>query len=98
VKRLAAAGTAAWLDHLRRGVLTNIRAQKSTQAALAAHLGVSPKHMSQILTGKVNGSPEMLERIAEAAGLHIAVVVGENDPVPLPAAAPRGRKPKRAAA
>lgn len=85
-----------WLDQLRAEVLRRIKAQRSTQAALAAHLGISPKHMSQVLTGKVVGTPQMLDRIAEAVGLRIAIVVGEAEPVELPRAAYRGRPRKTA--
>ncbi len=73
-----------WLGRLRGEVLRHIRAQGSTQAALAAHLGITPKHMSQVLTGRVNGSPEMIDRIAGAVGLRIALVAGEGEPVTLP--------------
>jgi transcriptional regulator with XRE-family HTH domain len=83
-----------WLARLRGEVLRHIRAQGSTQAALAAHLGITEKHMSQVLTGRVNGSPEMIDRIAGAVGLRIALVAGEGDPVALPPGAWRGR-PKR---
>jgi transcriptional regulator with XRE-family HTH domain len=86
--------TSPWLDQLRTEVRRRIRAQRSTQQALAAHLGITPKHMSQILNGKVSGSPEMLDRIAAAAGLRIAVVVGDGEPAELPPAAKRGRPPK----
>jgi len=72
-----------WLAQLRAEVERRIAAQHSTQAALAAHLGITPKHVNQILRGHVNGSPDMLDRIAAAVGLRIAIVVGEAEPVPL---------------
>lgn len=80
-----------WLCQLRSEVLRRVRAQ---QAALAAHLGITPKHMSQVLTGTVNGNPELLTRIAEAVGVRIAIVIGESEPVPLPPSRRRGRPPK----
>jgi transcriptional regulator with XRE-family HTH domain len=91
------AGSPPWLARLRAEVLRHIRAQGSTQAALAAHLGITPKHMSQVLTGKVNGSPQMIDRIAEAVGLRIALVAGEGEPVALPPGAWRGRPPRKRA-
>jgi transcriptional regulator with XRE-family HTH domain len=83
-----------WLGRLRAEVLRHIRSQGSTQAALAAHLGITEKHMSQVLTGRINGSPGLIDRIAEAVGLRIALVAGEGEPVALPPGAWRGR-PKR---
>jgi plasmid maintenance system antidote protein VapI len=80
-----------WLCQLRSEVRRRVRAQASTRGALAAYLGITPKHMSQVLTGKVNGSPELLDRIAEAVGLRIVIAVG-GESVPLPLALTRGRK------
>lgn len=80
-----------WLARLRTEVLRHIRAQGSTQAALAAHLGITEKHMSQVLTGRINGSPQLIDRIAAAVGLRIALVAGEGEPVALPPGAWRGR-------
>jgi transcriptional regulator with XRE-family HTH domain len=73
---------AAWLSQFRAEVKRRIRARKGTQAALADHLGISPKHMSDILRGVTSPSPELAERIAAAAGLRITVIE-EGDPVPL---------------
>lgn len=71
-----------WLRDLRCKVRARLRAQGATQAGLAWHLGISEKHVSQLLTGKVAGSPEMLERIAAAAGLRIALTDADG-PVPV---------------
>ena len=79
----AARTVPAWLTQLRAAVLRHIAAERSSQAALAAHLGITPKHMSQMLTGRVAGSAEMLDRIA--------IVVGDREPAPLPPRAPGGR-------
>ena len=73
---------AAWLSQFRAEVKRRIRARKGTQAALADHLGISAKHMSDILRGTVSPSPELAERIATAMGLRITVVA-EREPVPL---------------
>ena len=54
-----------------------------TQASLAGHLGITPKHVNQVLSGKIVGSPDLLTRMAEAVGLGIAIVVTGREPVPL---------------
>lgn len=43
------------------------------QYELAARVGVSPKHMNQIFTGKVVLSVDMADRIADALNVRIAV-------------------------
>jgi transcriptional regulator with XRE-family HTH domain len=74
---------APWLRHLRAEVRVRLRARRATQASLAAYLGITPKHLSQILTGNVNGSPKLLAGIAEAVGLQIAIVVTDREPAEL---------------
>jgi transcriptional regulator with XRE-family HTH domain len=74
---------APWLRHLRAEVRARLEARHATQASLAAHLGISAKHLNQILGGHVNGSPALLARIAEAVGVQIAIVVTDREPVPL---------------
>jgi len=74
---------APWLRHLRSEVRARLQARHATQASLAAHLGITPKHLNQILGGHVNGSPALLARIAEAMGMQIAIVVTDREPVPL---------------
>lgn len=74
---------ASWLCHLRAEVRARLEARHATQASLAAYLGITPKHLNQILGGHVNGSPVLLARIAEAVGLQIAIVVTDREPVPL---------------
>lgn len=82
-----------WLRDLRNKVRARLRAQGSTQAGLAWHLGLSEKHVSQLLTGKVVGSPEMLDRIAAAAGLRIVVTDAEGPAPVLPRRRPnKGRR------
>jgi transcriptional regulator with XRE-family HTH domain len=72
----------AWLRYLRDEVRARIRAQHSTQASLAASLGVTPKHLSQVLTGTIAGSPWFLDRMAAAVGLRITVVpAADREPV-----------------
>lgn len=88
-----------WLADLRNKVRARLRAQGATQVGLAWHLGITEKHVSQLLTGKVVGSPEMLERIAASVGLRIALVDADG-PVPvLPTRRPgtgRRNAPRRA--
>jgi transcriptional regulator with XRE-family HTH domain len=73
-----------WLDQLAAEIRYRLRAQRTTQAALAAHAGITPKHLSQILTGAVNGSPEILDRVAAAMGLRIMIAVGDCEAAELP--------------
>lgn len=81
----------AWLAEFRAEVVRRIQERRTTQAALAAHLGISAKHMSQVLTGQISPGPELVEAIATAMGLRITVVA-EGEPVPL-GRDMRGRKP-----
>jgi transcriptional regulator with XRE-family HTH domain len=77
------AGSPPWLKHLRAEVRARVRARNGTQASLAAAIGITPKHLSQVLTGKVAGSPQLLDRIAGAVGLRIVIMATGRDPVPL---------------
>lgn len=78
-----ASADAPWLRHLRAEVRARLRARHVTQASLAAHLGITPKHLNQVLGGSVTGSPDLLARMAEAVGLGIAIVVTDREPAPL---------------
>lgn len=69
-----------WLIDLRRKVRARLRAQGATQAGLAWHLGITEKHVSQLLSGTVTGTPEMLDRLARAVGLKITLA--DNGPAP----------------
>ncbi len=72
-----------WLRHLRTEVRARLTARHVTQASLAAHLGITAKHLNQVLGGHVTGSPDLLARMADAVGLGIAIVVTDREPVPL---------------
>lgn len=74
---------APWLRHLRMEVRTRLQARHVTQASLAVHLGVTPKHLNQVLAGRMVGSPGLLARMAEAMGMQIAIVVTDREPVRL---------------
>jgi DNA-binding transcriptional regulator YdaS (Cro superfamily) len=89
-----AGGEALWVQQLRAEVRARLRDQRATQVGLAEQLGITPKHMSQMLTGKVAGSPEMLEAMARAVGLQIVILDAGNL---VPPALAR-RKPHRKAA
>ena len=69
-----------WLRDLRSKVKARLRAQGATQAGLAWHLGITEKHMSQLLTGKVDGTPEMIDRLARSVGLRITLTEGDAAP------------------
>jgi transcriptional regulator with XRE-family HTH domain len=57
----------------REQVRDELAAQKVRQADMAAALGVSTKHICQVLTGR-SESPTMLARIAGELGLVFALV------------------------
>lgn len=83
-----------WLSAFRTAVASRIREHHTSQAALAGHVGITEKHMSRVLLGRVNPGPELTGKIAAAMGPQVTVVI-VSDPVPL-AKDMRGRK--RAAA
>jgi transcriptional regulator with XRE-family HTH domain len=78
-----------WLRDLRSKVKARLRAQGATQAGLAWHLGITEKHVSQLLTGKVDGTPEMLDRLARSVGLRITLADADSAP-----SIPGRRKPR----
>lgn len=79
-----------WLHQFRDEVRRRLKTQCTSQAALADYLGISEKHISQILTGAAGGTPHLIDQIAAAMGLRIAVTV-TGHPAPLPLTL-RGRK------
>jgi transcriptional regulator with XRE-family HTH domain len=78
----------SWAAELRAEVSRRLRAQKATQIGLADYLGITPKHVNQLLRGHVTGTAEMLDALAGAVGLRITV---EESGEPVPRLA--GRKP-----
>lgn len=73
---------ARWIADLREQVAARLKEHGVTQVALADHLGITAKHMNQILHGIVVGAnPLLLERMAAAVGLRIAVA-DSGEPVP----------------
>lgn len=49
-------------------IAAHLAASGMSQADLAREMGVSPKHVNQILTGKATGSPGLLDFAAFALG------------------------------
>lgn len=49
--------------------------QGLSQARLALRTGYTPKHISQVLTGRVTGRIEVFDRCAKALGVHFDVVL-----------------------
>ena len=49
-----------------------------TQADLAREMGVTPKHINQMLNGKATGSPGMLDFVAHTLGFEWQVTAVEN--------------------
>jgi transcriptional regulator with XRE-family HTH domain len=68
-------GQVTWLDNFRREVLWRLDATGITRRELAAHVSASETHIGEILSGKANGSHELLEKIAGAMGLQVTVTV-----------------------
>ena len=62
------------LAAMKARIRAELRADGCTQKDLARYLGLSEKHVSQVLTGKVVGDLRLLSRMAEAVGLSLEVV------------------------
>jgi len=60
---------------VKEAIRASLKADGATQADLARHLGVSQKHVSQVLSGRVPGSPAFIEAMAQACGLALTVEV-----------------------
>ena len=87
-------GDVYWLAELRAEVKRRLKARHTTQKALAEYLGITEKHLCQMLAGRIDGGHEVLERLALAMGLKIAVV--SNGPVLVPVTeSKRGRNLKK---
>jgi transcriptional regulator with XRE-family HTH domain len=62
------------LAPIKAAIRAELKADGCSQADLARYLGLSEKHVSQMLTGVVKGDPETLMRMAAAVGLSVGVV------------------------
>jgi transcriptional regulator with XRE-family HTH domain len=58
-----------YLADLKRAIRAELKADGCTQVDLARYLGLSTKHVSQVLTGNVAGRFEVVARMAAAVGL-----------------------------
>ncbi|MCX4885949.1 helix-turn-helix transcriptional regulator [Streptomyces sp. NBC_00847] len=62
-------------DSLREQVRAALAATQISQAAVARELGVSTKHLCQMLTGRAPLTLEWAEQIAELCEMRVEVVV-----------------------
>jgi plasmid maintenance system antidote protein VapI len=63
----------SFADQLRAELRAELKAAGISQAEAARHLGCTPKHMSQMLTGKARISPEWANAVALACGRRLIV-------------------------
>jgi transcriptional regulator with XRE-family HTH domain len=61
------------LAAIKAAIRTELKVDGCTQKDLARYLGISEKHVSQVLTGKVAGHLPLIERMAQAVGLSLLV-------------------------
>ncbi len=61
------------LAAIKAAIRRELKADGCTQKDLARYLGISEKHMSQVLTGVVVGYLPLIERMAHAVGLTLKV-------------------------
>jgi len=59
------------MSHIKQAIRDELEATGMTQADLAAFMGASEKHVSQVLTGNVAGTFGFLAKMAAACGLTI---------------------------
>lgn len=59
------------LADLKAAIRAELKADGATQADLARHTGLSEKHVSQVLSGRVAGSVKVLGEMAAAVGLSV---------------------------
>jgi transcriptional regulator with XRE-family HTH domain len=62
------------LAGIKTTIRAHLRASGRSQTALAGQVGISRKHMSQVLTGRATGDALLIARLAEAVGLTLAAV------------------------
>lgn len=56
---------------LKHRIKSELKLLGCTQKDLAHYLGISEKHISQIMTGRIKGSNEILDRMAKAIGIEL---------------------------
>ena len=62
-------------DSLRKQVRASLESARISQASVSRELGVSTKHLCQMLTGRAPLSLEWAERIVALCGMRVEVVV-----------------------
>jgi transcriptional regulator with XRE-family HTH domain len=58
---------------IKARIKAELRADGCTQKDLARYLGLSEKHVSQMLTGRVTGTLPLIEAMASAVGLSLGI-------------------------
>jgi transcriptional regulator with XRE-family HTH domain len=58
---------------VKAAIRDELAASGLSQRDLARYMGLSEKHVSQVLTGKAVGSLDVLARMAEAVGLVVTI-------------------------
>jgi len=76
-------GAPGWLTDLRGQVRRRLRELGATQEDLAWGIGVTPKHVSEVLAGKATGSPQLLARMTGRVGLAITITDSGTPAEPL---------------
>lgn len=66
------------LDRVKLAIRCALMEDGVSQADLARYLGVSEKHVCQVLLGRCTGTFQLLERMAHACGLEIRAVPTTN--------------------
>lgn len=69
------------LDGLIDALSWAIGASGQSQAALARKVGLSQKHVSQMMTGRVVGSLRSWQALADAAGVRVSFTITPREPV-----------------
>lgn len=65
----------------RHEILEALSATTTTQATLAERLGMSEKHVSNVLTGRVGLSFDLAERMLGALGRRLVVRSATEEPI-----------------
>lgn len=72
---MSTAVTTSDLRSLLDALSLGLAASGLTQKALAEGAGLTEKHVSQMMTGKVDGRLQAWEALADAAGLRIEITI-----------------------
>lgn len=80
-------------DDLRTRVRAAVKASGVKQAAIAARLGVSEKHLSQMLTGRVRLTVPWADKILAECGSELRFTIHPGTPPTGPAGASSANRP-----